>query len=197
MKMYSEFTDSELVVLLKDKDHAAFSEIYNRYSMLMFYKVNQMIRDEEASKDLIQDLFVGLWDKPELIQQNNNLSGYLYIVGRNRVLKFIQRNKLKNNHIASLAKFASEVSLETLQDLDERELKIIVQREIDNLPAKMKIIFELSRKDNLSHAEIAKKLGLSDQTVKKQINNALKVLRAKLSVYAPLGLIILELSKRD
>ena len=195
--MYSEFTDSELVILLKNKDHAAFSEIYNRYAMLIFYKVNQMIRDEEASKDLVQDLFVGFWDKPELIQENNNLSGYLYIAGRNRVLKFIQRNKLKNDHITSLAKYASEVSLETMQDIDERELKIIVQKEIDNLPAKMKVIFELSRKDNLSHAEIAKKLGLSDQTVKKQINNALKVLRAKLSIYAPLGLIILELSKRD
>ncbi|MBB6498756.1 RNA polymerase sigma-70 factor (ECF subfamily) [Pedobacter cryoconitis] len=156
-----------------------------------------MIRDEEASKDLVQDLFVGFWDKPELIQENNNLSGYLYIAGRNRVLKFIQRNKLKNDHVTSLAKYASDVSLETMQDIDERELKIIVQREIDNLPAKMKVIFELSRKDNLSHAEIAKKLGLSDQTVKKQINNALKVLRAKLSIYAPLGLIILELSKRD
>ncbi|WP_184623170.1 RNA polymerase sigma-70 factor [Pedobacter cryoconitis] len=197
MKMYSEFTDSELVILLKNKDHAAFSEIYNRYAMLIFYKINQMIRDEEASKDLVQDLFVGFWDKPELIQENNNLSGYLYIAGRNRVLKFIQRNKLKNDHVTSLAKYASDVSLETMQDIDERELKIIVQREIDNLPAKMKVIFELSRKDNLSHAEIAKKLGLSDQTVKKQINNALKVLRAKLSIYAPLGLIILELSKRD
>ena len=195
--MYSEFTDSELVVLLKNRDHAAFSEIYNRYAVVIFYKINQMIRDEEASKDLIQDLFVALWDKPELIQETNNLSGYLYVIGRNRVLKFIQRNKLKNDHISSLAKYASEISLETLQNLDERELKTIVQREIDNLPAKMKVIFEMSRRDDLSHAEIAKKLGLSDQTVKKQINNALKVLRAKLSVYAPLALIVLELSKRD
>lgn len=195
--MYSEFTDSELVLLLKEKDHEAFAEIYNRYAVLMFYKVNQMLRDEEPSKDLVQDLFVSLWDKPELVQEDNNLSGYLYIAVRNRVLKFIQRNKLKNDHISSLAAYASEVSMETIQDIDERELKNIVQREIDNLPAKMKIIFEMSRKDNLSHAEIAEKLGLSDQTVKKQVNNALKILRTKLSVYAPLGLIILELAKKE
>lgn len=197
MKMYSEFTDSELIRLLKDRNHEAFAEIYNRYAVLMFYKVNQMLRDEEPSKDLVQDLFVALWDKPELIEENNNLAGYLYIGARNRVLKFIQRNKLKNDHIASLAKYASEISLETIQDIDERELKIIVQREIDNLPPKMKLIFEMSRKDNLSHAEIAGKLGLSDHTVKKQVNNALKILRSKLSVYAPLGLIIIELSKRN
>ena len=197
MKMYSEFTDSELIRLLKDRNHEAFAEIYNRYAVLMFYKVNQMLRDEEPSKDLVQDLFVALWGKPELIQEDNNLAGYLYIGARNRVLKFIQRNKLKNDHIASLAKYASEISLETIQDIDERELKIIVQREIDNLPAKMKLIFEMSRKDNLSHAEIAGKLGLSDQTVKKQVNNALKILRSKLSIYAPIGLIIIELSKRN
>lgn len=197
MKMYSEFTDSELIRLLKDRNHEAFAEIYNRYAVLMFYKVNQMLRDEEPSKDLVQDLFVALWDKPELIEENNNLAGYLYIGARNRVLKFIQRNKLKNDHIASLAKYASEISLETIQDIDERELKIIVQREIDNLPPKMKLIFEMSRKGNLSHAEIAGKLGLSDHTVKKQVNNALKILRSKLSIYAPLGLIIIELSKRN
>jgi len=197
MKTYADFTDAELVVLLKEGDHAAFTEIYNRYSVLMFYKVNQMLRDEELSKDLIQDLFVGLWDKSGLIQENNNLSGYLYIGARNSVLKFIQRNKLKNDYASSLAVYASEVSMETIHDIDERELKVIVQREIDNLPAKMKVIFEMSRKNNLSHAEIAEQLGLSDQTVKKQVNNALKILRAKLSVYAPLGLIILELSKRS
>lgn len=195
--MYSEFTDSELVRLVKDRNHEAFAEIYNRYAVLMFYKVNQMLRDEEPSKDLVQDLFVALWDKPELIQEDNNLAGYLYIGARNRVLKFIQRNKLKNDHIASLAKYASEISLETIQDIDERELKIIVQREIDNLPPKMKLIFEMSRKDNLSHAEIAGKLGLSDQTVKKQVNNALKILRSKLALYAPFGLVIIELSKRN
>lgn len=195
--MYSEFTDSELVRLVKDRNHEAFAEIYNRYAVLMFYKVNQMLRDEEPSKDLVQDLFVALWDKPELIQEDNNLAGYLYIGARNRVLKFIQRNKLKNDHIASLAKYASEISLETIQDIDERELNIIIQREIDNLPPKMKLIFEMSRKDNLSHAEIADKLGLSDQTVKKQVNNALKILRSKLALYAPFGLIIIELSKRN
>lgn len=195
--MYSEFTDSELIRLLKDRNHEAFAEIYNRFAVLMFYKVNQMLRDEEPSKDLVQDLFVSLWDKPELVQEDNNLAGYLYVGARNRVLKFIQRNKLKNDHIASLAKYASEISLETIQDIDERELKTIVQREIDNLPPKMKLIFEMSRKDNLSHAEIAGKLGLSDQTVKKQINNALKILRSKLALYAPFGLIIIELSKRN
>lgn len=196
MKTYADFTDAELVVLIKNKDHAAFTEIYNRYSVLMFYKVNQMLRDEEVSKDLIQDLFVGLWDKSALIQENNNLSGYLYVGARNRVLKFIQRNKLQNDHLAALAVYASELSMETIQDIDERELKLIVQREIDDLPPKMKLIFEMSRKDNLSHAEIAEKLGLSDQTVKKQVNNALKILRTKLSACAPFGLIILELSKR-
>jgi RNA polymerase sigma-70 factor (family 1) len=196
MNGYAEFTDAELVRLLKSQDHAAFAEVYNRYAVLMFYKVNQMLRDEEAAKDLVQDLFVGLWDKSGLVQEHNNLSGYLYVGARNRVLRFIQRNKLQNDHLIALASYASELSMETIQDIDERELKRIVQQEIDNLPPKMKVIFEMSRKDNLSHAEIAGKLGLSDQTVKKQVNNALKILRTKLSAYAPLSLIILELSKR-
>jgi RNA polymerase sigma-70 factor (family 1) len=197
MEIYKNLSDAELVVLLKEMDHAAFTEIYNRYAVLMFYKVNQMLRDMETSQDLIQDLFVAMWNKPALIQADNNLSGYLYISARNSVLKHIQRNKLKNDYLSSLAGFMTEISLETLHDIAEKDLAGIVQREIDQLPAKMKQVFEMSRKENLSHAEIADKLGISPQTVKKQVNNALRILRVKLSVYAPVALVCLELAKKQ
>jgi len=196
MQKYSDFSDSELVILLKEQDHFAFTEIYNRYAVLMFYKVNQMLRDEEIAKDLVQDLFVTLWDKATSIKSDNNLAGYLYIAVRNSVLKLIQRNKLKSDFISSLAKFATEVNFETVQHIEEKELSQVVQQEIDNLPPKMKEVFELSRKEDLSHAEIAAKLGISDKTVKKQVNNALKILRQKLSAVAPFGLILLELTKK-
>lgn len=197
MKTYTDFTELELVLLLKNRDHFAFTEIYNRYAMLLFYKVNQMIRDEEIAKDIIQDLFTGLWEKSDLIQENNNLSGYLYIIARNAVLKYIQFSKIKNDYISSLAHYASDVSLDTLQDIGERELQDVIQKEIEKLPSKMKVIFEMSRNDNLTHAQIAERLGISDKTVKKQVQNALKRLKDNLSTIAPIGIIIIELAKRN
>lgn len=196
MNNYVNVPDSELTALIKSGDHAAFAELYNRYAVPMYYKVNQMLRDEEASKDLIQELFISLWSKTELLQADNNISGYLYTSARHRVLKHIQKNKLKNDYLSSLASYAREVSSTTIDDIDERELSRIIQQEIDLLPPKMKVIFEMSRKQNLSHAQIGKQLGISDLTVKKQVRNALKILRGKITAFGPSAIIILSMSKK-
>lgn len=186
-------SDQELVILLKGADHAAFTEIYNRYSIPVLYQINQMLRDRESSRDLLQDLFVALWNKPENIKADANLRAYLYVAARNRVFDLIEKGKVRNDYLSAVAGYASEVSLDTLNELDERELSRNIQKEIDALPPKMKEVFELSRKENLSHLEIAEKLGISDKTVKKQINKALHVLRDKVGPYTATGLIVMSL----
>jgi len=196
MQDYGKYSDQELVELLKNGDHSAFTEIYNKYFVPIFYKVNQMLRNQLVSEDLVQDVFIQLWAKPELLDAESNLGGYLYIGARNRVLKVIQKNKLKNDYLSSLAKYANEASLDTLNELSERELGNILKEEISKLPLKMRIIFEMSRNEDLSHAEIAHKLGISEQTVSKQVSNALKILRTRLSMVAPFALFIIELAKR-
>jgi RNA polymerase sigma-70 factor (family 1) len=196
MAAYSAYTDQELVVLLKQGDRKAFQVIYDRYALIIFYKINQMLRDQQASEDILQDLFINLWSKPELVQAGNNLGGYLYVCARNSVLKVLQKEKLKNDYLSSLAEYATEVSYDTLNEINERELGELLKKEIGNLPDKMRIIFEMSRNENLSHAEIAEKLKISEQTVSKQVSNALKILRTKMTVYAPVTLVIIELSKK-
>ncbi|WP_251029779.1 MULTISPECIES: RNA polymerase sigma factor [unclassified Pedobacter] len=169
--------------MLKDGNHASFAEIYNRYGMVIYYKVNQMLRDEEAAKDLVQDLFMGLWTKPELIRADANLPGYLYIASRNKVFNLIQKGNTRNDFLKLISAYATEVSTETMDKLDARELMGIVAMEIEKLPPKMKKVFELSRLESLSHREIAEKLGISEQTVKAQVHNALVILKAKLGGY--------------
>jgi len=186
-------SDQELVILLKGADHAAFTEIYNRYSIPILYQINQMLRDRESSRDLLQDLFVALWNKPENLKEGANLRAYLYVAARNRVFDLIEKGKVRNDYLSAVAAYASEVSLDTLNELDERELSRNIQKEIDALPPKMKEVFELSRKENLSHLEIAHKLGISDKTVKKQINKALHVLRDKVGPYTATGLIVMSI----
>lgn len=192
MSDYTTHNDQELLELLKAEDHLAFNEIYNRYSILLFYQVNQMLRDEETSKDIVQELFISLWDRPSNIKQDANLAGYLYVAARNKVFKQIQKGKVRNDYISSIAQYASEVSTEMMDRIDEKQLSLVIEREISLLPPKMKEVFELSRKGNLSHREISEQLGISDKTVKKQINKALRILRNKVGPYTSIGLIILD-----
>ena len=180
MAQYSKFNDQELTVLLKQGDQLAFTEIYNRYWAEMYYHAFRILKDEEGSKDVVQDIFSNLWLKSASLNAETKLSGHLYITVRNKVFNLIEQNKVRSDYLISVAAFAEEVVESSL--LDEKQLIEIVEAEIKNLPPKMREIFELSRKENLSHKEIAEKLNISDQTVKKQVQNALKILKPKIRV---------------
>ena len=181
MAVYSKFNDHELTVLLKQEDRLAFTEIYNRYWAEMYYHAFKILKDEEGAKDVVQDIFSNLWLKSSALHADTKLSGHLYITVRNKVFNLIAQNKVRSDYLTSIAAYMTEEVAESSL-LDEKELMELVEAEIRNLPPKMREIFELSRKEGLSHKEIAKKLGLSDQTVKKQIQNALKVLKPKIRV---------------
>lgn len=179
MSGYGRNDDKELILLLKEGDQAAFTEIYNRYWASMYAHVYKMLRNREETKDLLQDLFSSLWLKAADINEQTKLSGYLYLSARNRVFNLIQHHKVKNDYLSSVVKFLSEAGTETMERLDEKDLINAIESEIQNLPPKMREIFELSRKANLTHKEIAEQLNISDQTVRKQIQNALRILRPK------------------
>ena len=181
MSIYGKYSDSELVELLIISDRSAFTEIYNRYWSVMYAQAYKMLRDEDEAKDVIQEVFSKLWIKAAETKSSHNLAGLLYTAVRNKVLNLIAHSKIRSDYASSIATFISETDSDTLDRIDEKRLIKIVEQEIQNLPPKMREIFELSRKGNLSHKEIAEKLSLSDQTVKKQVHNALKIIKPKIS----------------
>ncbi|WP_432712067.1 RNA polymerase sigma factor [Pedobacter sp.] len=179
MSVYKNFSDEELTALLKKGNELAFTEIYNRYWAEMYYHAHRILKDEDTSKDVIQDVFSNLWLKSPMLNVNIKLSGHLYIAVRNKVFNLVAHNKVRSDYLTSIAVFFTEYTPD-VNLYEERELLAHVEAEISNLPAKMRQIFELSRKDNLSHKEIAIKLNLSEQTVKKQVQNALKIMKPRL-----------------
>ncbi|RAJ37036.1 RNA polymerase sigma factor [Pedobacter cryoconitis] len=180
MGMYGEYSDSELIELLKSGDRLAFTEIYNRYWSVLYAQVYKMLRDQDDAKDVIQEIFSKLWINAAAIKSNHNLGGLLYTAARNKVLNSIEKSKVRHDYAKSIAAFVSETDPDTIDKLDEKRLSKIIEHEIQSLPPKMREIFEMSRKENLSHKEIAEKLNLSDQTVKKQVQNALKIIRPRI-----------------
>lgn len=180
MANYNLFSELELLSLLKDGNEDAFAEIYNRYFHLMYVHTFNRLRDKEQAKDIVQELFSALWQKRNVLEFKQNLQAYLYASVRNQILNIIARNKLKYNY--EINEFASSgLNYEPADTrLRERQLKAIITKEIQSLPKKMRLVFELSRKENLSHKEIASNLGISEQTVRSHIKHALKVLRTKL-----------------
>ncbi|MGY0035178.1 sigma-70 family RNA polymerase sigma factor [Pedobacter sp. NJ-S-72] len=155
-----------------------FMTATGRSCICMFFGWSEMRKNR---KTLFKSFSVRSGKKKETIQ-STNIGGYLYVAARNKVLNLVQQNKVRSDYLTSLGKFSHEMSNVTLEQIDEKDLAQSLEREIAKLPDKMRIIFELSRKENLSHKEIALKLGLSDKTVKKQVSNALKLIRNNLGV---------------
>jgi RNA polymerase sigma-70 factor (ECF subfamily) len=136
----------------------------------------------------VHELFAQLWNKRKDLNISTNLTGYLYTGIRNKILDQFSRQQVRNKYINSLQGFLESNYNVTDHRIREKQLTELINKGISDLPDKMREIFELSRKNSLSHKQIAVQLNLSEQTVKKQINNALRILRTKLGTMLFLSL---------
>lgn len=192
MNNYSSHNDRQLLILIQSGDDSAFAELYERYWELIFRHILKMLGDKDDTKDLTQEIFTSLWIKSADIDPDTNIAGYLYVSARNKVINMIRHNKVKKDYLSSLSCFVLESDPSIFEQLNEKELLSAVEKEIQNLPEKMREVFELSRKKYLSHKEIALELHISDKTVKKQISNAIKILRFRLTSLLFIAYIILS-----
>jgi RNA polymerase sigma-70 factor (ECF subfamily) len=183
MAALKTYLDQELVALLRQGSEAAYTEIYNRYKNLLQNHAYKKLEDFDEVKDVLQELFTQLWVKREELPETTNLRGYLYITMRNKIFNIIAHRKVTSAYIQSLQEFIREENYITDLLVREKEFKAMIDKEIDALPAKMQKVFRLSRDSGLSHREIAEQLDISEQTVSKQISNAIKVLRVKLGAF--------------
>ncbi|MEO6524423.1 MAG: RNA polymerase sigma-70 factor [Mucilaginibacter sp.] len=183
MPLYSTLTDNELIVLLNEGDQLAYTEIYNRYWAVLYSHSRRMLRDDDEAMDIVQDVFTMLWKKASELNFTTSVQAYLYSSVRNQTLNYINRSKLKNNYLESLADFLEQGENVTDDQVIYREFVARIDKEISNLPPKMREIFEMSRNIGLSHKDIAEKLNITDHTVKKTINRALKLLRNQFPVF--------------
>jgi RNA polymerase sigma-70 factor (ECF subfamily) len=174
------YTDEQLLSMLKQGDQAALTEIHSRYYAVLYAHAYKRFPYREEIRDILQELFTYLWNNRESLKLSTGLPAYLYASVRNRILNIYRNNKVRVEYAASIQAFAKEGETIADERLREKELLRMVEWEIAALPSQMRIIFELSRNHDLSHIEIAEKLGLSPQTVRTQVRNALRILRVKL-----------------
>ncbi|MBC6111881.1 RNA polymerase sigma factor [Pedobacter fastidiosus] len=183
MHSYNSLSDSELAFLLTRNDEKAFTEIYNRFYGLLFIHASKRLNDDEEAKDVVHQLFETLWSKRLQVAPNGNLSAYLYTAIRNRILDVFAHQKVENKYVDSLQNFLDQDHVLTDHLVREKQMAFLIEQEINALPAKMREIFLLSRRENKSHKEIAQELGLSELTIKTQVKNALRILKTRLGVF--------------
>jgi RNA polymerase sigma-70 factor, ECF subfamily len=180
--MYQLQTDEQLLAFLKLNDERAFTEIYERYWEQISLCVLKVTHSPEDARDIVQEVFVSLWKRRKELDIQGPLAPYLIKAARNLSIRYIEKNIRKRNFLSTLSSHFISYDFSTENKVASHELESVVIKAIDKLPPKMRTVFLLSRGENLSHKEIAQRLGIAERTVKKQVGNALKVIRTQMHV---------------
>jgi RNA polymerase sigma-70 factor (family 1) len=181
---YQSYSDNVLIALVKSGDIDAFTEIHNRYYVKLYSHAYKRLPDREEVKDILQELFVSVWNNRETIELKVALPAYLYTAVRNRILNAYKHEKVKTDYLAAFQNFLDNHTEPVADEqLRLKELTTMIEAEVSEFPPQMRRVFEMSRNEALSHQEIADELNISTLTVRKHVQNSLKILRAKLSAY--------------
>lgn len=173
----SKSSDQELSISLRAGSRTAFAEIYERYWSVLLSHAIKMLKDEEKAQDAVQDVFQMLWEKSPALNIHTSLSSFLYTSLRYRILDKLKRDKIEDRFLNTLQTEIESGVSSTDDAMAEKEFARKIEEGLNMLPPKMRTVFELSRMNDYSYREISKELNLSENTVKKQISNSLKILR--------------------
>lgn len=179
MKMHNfhKISDEELVNLLTKDNKEAFTEIYNRYALnLADFAISKLNQVEDA-QDIIHDLFIKLWEGRLSLVITANLKTYLFTLVRYKIIDKIRHDITRKKYANTVHRLANYFDNGTNQQLEARELNLLLQNSLKKMPPKVQEIYHLSRHQHNSVAEIAKALNISTQTVKNQLSKALRHLK--------------------
>lgn len=182
MTVYSAYSDQELATLLKEGDALAYAEIFNRFQPLLFLHAVKKVDSEDEAKDMVQEIFADLWFRRTDFNPERNLAAYLYTCVRNKFVNLLQHQQIRVRYVNSFKDFINANVAAADEAMMEKQLQAIIEREINALPEKMREVFLLSRREEKSYKEIALELNISEETVRKQIKNSLKILRTRLGL---------------
>ena len=168
-----------------------FSEIYSKYYFKLIRFATDFVVYEEDAENIIQDVFLGLWEKRDSLAFIENMNAYIFKLVKNKCLDHL-KHKISQEKYVTNVQFVYEqefsLKLQSLENFDvdvasEEKMEKIIADAIDSLPGKCREIFLLSRYEGLKYREISEYLNLSVNTVETQMSIALKKLRQKLKSY--------------
>lgn len=173
----------DLIKSLKAGNPRAFKQVFLSYEKPVYYFVLSITKSEYISEEILQEVFIRLWSRRELLDPQQSFDGYLFTIARNLTYNYLRdasrresvRDELWSNIQAQYQQVETDIIFE--------EYKEIVEDIIRNLPRQKRSIYQLSRQQGKSHSEIADMLGISPKTVKNHLWNTMSTIRHQLKPY--------------
>lgn len=178
MYPFSTYPDDELIRLLQADNEQAFNQIYHRYWRKLYAMAYQRLRSKQSAEDVVQEVLAGVWQRrhTSIIE---NLEAYLAVATRYAVFRQLGKEEARTTSLSPV--HGDEPAPDEAQDV--RLLEQMMQKEINKLPGKCRLVFQYSRELGLSNKEIAASLDISQKAVEKHITRAIRTLRAHLKSF--------------
>jgi RNA polymerase sigma-70 factor (family 1) len=173
-------TDKALFERIASGDETAFSIIFFRYTARLAPFVTQLLQSDIWSEEIVQDVFLRLWQSRLQLAAIDHPSAYLYQMASNRTLDYIKRNARDVKLQYYAARWLSPGADNPDTQLDFREIDSLLKEAVSRLPPQRRKVYQLVREEGLSHAEIADRLRISKHTVRNHVSEALQEIRAYL-----------------
>jgi RNA polymerase sigma-70 factor, ECF subfamily len=187
-----DLSEKEVLQTIQSGNESAFEMIFKAYYQPLCRYAYSFLEDKEEAEEVVQSAFITVWEKRKSLDIQTSLKSYLYRMVRNSCLNVIKHEKVKQQHVAhELA--VTEVSYESVsQKVYATELEIKISEAMKALPEQCRLVFQLSRFEELKYQEIADQLKISVKTVENHMGKALKIMREQLKEYLPLFLLFMK-----
>lgn len=176
--------ERSLILRLIEGDEDAFCELYATYKNRLIYFAMRFLKSREYAEDVFQDAFTVVWQSRRFINPDASFSSYLYTIMRNRILNQLRNAANEEKLKESILSQALDYTEDTKREVMLNDLKSLISHALQQLTPRQREIFEMSHEAQLSHKEIADKLGISINTVQEHISTSLKLIRTYLIKYS-------------
>jgi RNA polymerase sigma-70 factor (ECF subfamily) len=185
-----------LIQLPAITDEAEFERVFKTYFKNLHAYACTITKEEAAAEEVVQQVFVKLWERSEGLTISGSIAAYLYRAVYNESLNYLKHRKVRAVHQQYVEHSMKNVSEQAGKKLSLKELEGRLAQALNDLPEQCRTIFQMSRFEELRYKEIADRLGISVKTVENQMGKALKLLRVKLVEFLPLIMLgLLEIIK--
>jgi len=180
------FDEKPLLKRLSNDDHSALHELFKAYYRPLSAYARSIVIDDDASKDIIQDVFIKIWENRKNLLIHSSLRSFLFTCVRNTSIDYIRQNKrfslLEQDILERLATTGTIIdkSPDAIESMIFNETSDLIDSAIEELPDQCRKIFIMSRFQGFKHKQIAEKLNLSSRTVEAHIYTALKFIRERI-----------------
>jgi RNA polymerase sigma-70 factor (ECF subfamily) len=175
--------EPELIQQIRTGDELAFEKLFRLYYERLCRYANQLVKDGSLSEELVQEVFVTIWENREKLHVQTGIKPYLYRAVHNRCLNSMKHEQVRQNYSNSVLADPAVGAYRNGEQLEAKELNSRIASALEKLPPECRKAFRLSRFEEFSYHEIAAYLGISVKTVENQIGKALKMMRSELADY--------------